>query len=210
MQKAGLEGLEERLAEVERKLGRIKKEQQSALVESGRVLQTVKDLQHLCEQHLASLAATRAERDAAQERLLAWHVPDGPLDDFVRTRCGQEADSRAALRERASAAGETRLSPLKRSRQVVLNVGVAFGFVYDEPFNTLHDRRGRRLADVREAAQHELREQEELISEQTLRLFRQLVMDNLVSKLQSSVLRLQEMARRIGQLLRQRTFGNNR
>jgi uncharacterized protein YPO0396 len=63
---------------------------------------------------------------------------------------------------------------------------------------------------VREAAQHELREQEELISEQTLRLFRQLVMDNLVSKLQSSVLRLQEMARRIGQLLRQRTFGNNR
>jgi DNA repair exonuclease SbcCD ATPase subunit len=211
MQKAGLEGLEERLAEVERKLGRIKKEQQSALVESGRVLQTVKDLQHLCEQHLASLAATRAERDAAQERLLAWHVPDGPLDDFVRARCGQEADSRAALRGRATAAGETAAVTAEKIRgKVVLNEGVAFGFVYDEPSNTLHDRRGRALADVREAAQHELREQEELISEQTLRLFRQLGMDNLVSKLQSSVLRLQEMARRIGQLLRQRTFGNNR
>jgi len=82
--------------------------------------------------------------------------------------------------------------------------------VYDEALNTLTDRRGRAVTDVQAATAQELSEQEELISEQTLRLFRQLVMDNLVSKLQSSVLRLQDMSRRIGQLLKQRSFGNNR
>lgn len=211
MKKSGLEGLEERIGEVERKWARLKKESNDALVETGRVEHAVKGLKSLCEQNLAQLAATRSERDDAQAALLALVVPDGPLDAFVRARCGAAADSRNALRARAADASQTAAVTAEKIRnRVVQAEGLAFGFVYDEPLNTLTDRRGRSVADVQAGAFLELREQEELINEQTLKLFRQLVMDNLVSKLQASVLRLNEMSRRIGQLLKQRTFGNNR
>jgi energy-coupling factor transporter ATP-binding protein EcfA2 len=211
MKKANLEGLEARIAEVERKWNRLKKESADALVETGRVEHAVKGYKSFGEQTLAKLAATRTERDEAQAQLLALAVPDGSLDAFVRTRCGNDADSRSALKARADATRETAAVTAEKIRsKVTLNEGIAFGFVYDEPLNTLTDRRGRTIADVRVGTCQELREQEELINEQTLKLFRQLVMDNLVSKLQTSVLRLNEMSRRISQLLKQRTFGNNR
>ena len=211
MKKAGLEGLEERIREVERKWNRLRAEKDENIRESGRVDQTVKGLKSLCEKNLADLAATRAERDDAQAGLLALVVPDGSLDAFVRERCGADADSRKALQSRASSTREAAAVTAEKIRsKVTLPEGIAFGFVYDEPLNTLTDRRGRTVADVQAGTFQELREQEELINEQTLKLFRQLVMDNLVSKLQTSVLRLTEMSRRIGQLLKQRTFGNNR
>jgi energy-coupling factor transporter ATP-binding protein EcfA2 len=211
LRKAGLEGLEERIAELERKHRKCVAEKEHTVKESGRVETLVANLGTACEQSLAGLAATRAERDAAQERLLALCLPDGPLDAFVRTRCAADADSRAALKARAEAASQAAAVTAEKIRgRIVLNEGVAFGFVYDAPANTLRDRRGRSLADVREGARLELREQEDLINEKTLALFRQLVMDKLVSQLQTNVMRLQEMSRRIGQLLRQRAFGNNR
>ncbi len=211
MRKAGLEGLEERLREVERKWQRLKVEKDENIRESGRVDQKVKSLKSFCEQKLAEVAATRAERDAAQARLLAQVVPDGALDAFVRERCGTAAESRGALRALSEAARQNAAVTAEKIRsRVIQTEGLAFGFVYDEPSNTLTDRRGRSVAEVQEGTARELREQEELINEQTIRLFRQLVMDNLISKLQTSVLRLNEMSRRIGRLLKERTFGNNR
>ena len=211
MKKAGLEGLEARVREVERKWSKLKGEAEASIRESGRVEQAVKGLKSFCETKLAEVAATRSERDDAQAALLALVVPDGSLDAFVRARCGADADSRSALKARAAATRQTAAVTAERIRsKVMLNEGVAFGFIYDETPNTLTDRRGRTVADVLTCTLQELLEQDELINEQTLRLFRQIVMDNLVSKLQSSVLRLNEMARRIGQLLKQRTFGNNR
>jgi DNA repair exonuclease SbcCD ATPase subunit len=211
MRKAGLEGLEERIGEVERKWSKLKKESSDNLVETGRVEHTVKGLKSLCEQNLSALAATRAEREEAQASLLSLVLPDGPLDTFVRTRCGADAVSRSALRIRAAATREAAAVTAEKIRsKVMLPEGLAFGFVYDEPLNTLTDRRGRSVSEVQTGTFQELCEQEELINEQTLKLFRQLVMDNLVSKLQTSVMRLNEMSRRIGQLLKQRTFGNNR
>ncbi|MDD4103316.1 MAG: SbcC/MukB-like Walker B domain-containing protein, partial [Kiritimatiellae bacterium] len=211
MKKSGLEGVEERIREVERKWQKACAEQKSSILESGRVEQTVKGIKALCEQNMAQLAAMRAERDTAQERLLALMLPDGPLDAFVRDRCGGDAASRSALQARTAAAGQAAAVTAETIRnRVVLAEGLAFGFVYDEPQNMLTDRRGRTVADVLEGTTTELLEQEELISEQTIKLFRQLVMDNLVSKLQTSVLRLNEMSRRIGRLLKERTFGSNR
>ncbi len=211
MKKAGLEGLEARLGEVERKWNKLKRESSDTLIETGRVEHTVKNLKALCEKNLADLAAMRNERDVIQERLLLLVLPDGPLDAFVRARCLADADSRSALKARAAAFSETAAVTAEKIRSRVMQPeGIAFGFVYDEPSNTLTDRRGRTVADVQAGTCQELREQEELINEQTLKLFRQLVMDKLVEKLQSSVFRLNEMSRRIGQLLKQRTFGNNR
>ena len=211
MRKANLEGLEARLREVERKWSDLKREKEENLREFGRAEHSVAGLKTLCERSLADLAATRGERESAQGQLLALVLPDGPLDAFVRARCGADADSRSALKARAAAAREAAAVTAEKIRsKAVLPEGLAFGFVYDEPLNTLNDRRGRSVDDVLSGTLQELREQEELISEQTLKLFRQLVMDNLVSKLQSSLLRLNEMSRRIGQLLKQRSFGNNR
>ena len=211
LKKAGLEGLEERIAELERKHKKLNTEKSRTSEEIGRVGETIARLNKACADSLGNLAVTRGERDAAQERLLALTVPAGAVDEFVRARCGADGDSRGALRNRATAASESAAVTAEKIRgKVVLNEGVAFGFTYDDPANALVDRRGRTLADVQEGASRELREQEDLINEQTLRLFRQLVMDSLIGKLQTSVMRLQEMSRRIGQLLRQRAFGNNR
>jgi len=211
MKKSGLEGLEERIREVERKWQKACAEQKSSILEAGRIEQTLNNIKALCEQNMAQLAAMLAERDAAQKRLLDQVLPDGPLDAFVRDRCGGDADSREALRNRAAASAQTAAVTAETIRnRVMLAEGVSFGFVYDEPQNSLTDRRGRTISDVLEGITRELREQEELINEQTIKLFRQLVMDNLVSKLQTSVLRLNEMSRRIARLLKERAFGNNR
>jgi len=211
MKKAGLEGLETRIREIERTYKKREGEKDANIRESGRVEQTVRGLKTFCEETLAKLAAMRTERDAAQKRLLELVLPDGPLDAFVRVQCGSDADSRDALRNRTAASAQTAAVTAEKIRnRVMLAEGLSFGFVYDEPQNTLTDRRGRTVSEVLEGVTRELREQEELINEQTIKLFRQLVMDNLVSKLQTSVLRLNEMSRRIARLLKERAFGNNR
>jgi len=211
MKKANLEGLEARVREVERKWAELKREKEEALREYGRAEHNVAGLKNFCAQKLAEVAATRSERDDVQAQLLALVTPDGALDAFIRARCGADADSRIALKARTSATSQDAAVTAEKIRSRVMQTeGIAFGFIYDEPLNTLTDRRGRAVAEVLTGTSQELHEQEELINEQTLKLFRQLVMDNLVSKLQNSVLRLNDMSRRIGQLLKQRTFGNNR
>jgi recombinational DNA repair ATPase RecF len=211
LRKAGLEGLEDRIRKVQREADKLRKDHDEALREAGRVEAGVGRAKEQGVFLQREIARALGERDAAQAALLALVVPEGSLDAFVRTRCAAVADDRAALRERAGAAREAAAAGVEKVKSAVrLNIGTAFGFVYDDAANTLHDRRGRALADVLDGSRTELREQEELINEQTLRLFRQIVMDRLVNTLQTSVLRLTNMATRINQRLKDRAFGTNR
>lgn len=211
MRKAGLEGLEHRIRELEREYGRHKRLHEETIREAGRVEDRVGNSKTRMATQLAEVATQRAGRDAVQVRLLALVVPEIPLDEFVRSRCGDAAESREALRKQAIAASESAAVDAEKIRhRIVLNEGVAFGFIYDAARNSLVDRRGRDVADVLLGTRQELAEQEEVIGEKTRRLFRQIVMDSLVTKLQVSVRRLMSMSRRIGERLRERSFGNNR
>jgi chromosome segregation ATPase len=131
MKKAGLEGLEERIRDVERKWQRLRTEVESNIRESGRIEQTVKNIRAFCEEKLSEVAATRAERDDAQARLLALVAPDGPVDVFVQARCGAAADSRSKLKDFAAAAKEYAAVTAEKSSPRRAVRSIAFGFVYD-------------------------------------------------------------------------------
>lgn len=219
MRKAGIEGLQEMLRELEKRIAKRKAEYEKDIEETGVIKQKINSLKQVCTKALADQADALAERNTHQETLLTLVMPKGTLNEFILARCttGRDAgsasiaDSRSALLATAEAQTRTADVTAEKIRNTVIqNEGIAFGFVYEETTNALTDRRGRFLSDVLQDTSRLLHEQEELINEQTLKLFRQLVMDNLVGALQRHVLRLNEMSRRIGKLLKDRTFGNNR
>ncbi len=229
MRKAGIEGLQEMLRELEKRIAKRKADYDKLTKETGKVEEKINSLKQVCTKALADQTDALAERNTHQEALLALVMPKVTLNEFILSRCttGRDAgpdrrslgeggspsiaDSRSALLAAADAQSQTALVTAEKIRNTVIqNEGIAFGFVYEETTNALTDRRGRILAEVLEDTARLLQEQEELINEQTLKLFRQLVMDNLVGALQRHVLRLNEMSRRIGKLLKDRTFGNNR
>ncbi|MEI6647227.1 MAG: ATP-binding protein [bacterium] len=219
MRKAGIEGLQEMLRELEKRIAKRKADYDKLTKETGKVEEKITNLKQVCAQALADQVDALALRNTHQEALLSLVMPTITLNEFILARCtnGRDtssasiADSRSALTTAAEAHAQTALIMAEKIRNTVIqNEGIAFGFVYEETTNALTDRRGRILAEVLEGTTRELREQEELINEQTLKLFRQLVMDNLVGALQRHVLRLNDMSRRIGKLLKDRTFGNNR
>ncbi len=88
--------------------------------------------------------------------------------------------------------------------------GQSFSFVYDKERNTLSDRRSMSSDQVLEELSHHHREQQELITEETRRLFEQFIMQDLLTALRDRVTRLMDMSRRIGNVLKEREFGNNR
>lgn len=219
MRKAGIEGLQEMLRELEKRISKRKTEYDKDIEETGVIKQRIANFKQVCTKALADQADALVLRNTYQETLLALVMPKVTLNEFILARCttGRDAgsasiaDSRCALLTTADAQSQSALVTSEKIRNTVIqNEGIAFGFVYDEPTNALTDRRGRILAEVLQDTSRLLQEQEELINEQTLKLFRQLVMDNLVGALQRHVLRLNEMSRRIGKLLKDRTFGNNR
>lgn len=211
MRKAGIEGLQERVQELERRVAKRKAEREKHIKEIGSVEEKVDQLKRECEKMLKGQSEAQAERAAYQAEALTWITPDEPIDRYLLRCCEGDAQSRDALQQRAEKMREQAVVMAERIRGTVIQPeGIAFGFVYDEQAHALSDRRGRTLSDVLEETDRELREQEEVINEQTLKLFRQLVMDNLVGALQRQVIRLTEMAHRIERLLKQRTFGTNR
>jgi energy-coupling factor transporter ATP-binding protein EcfA2 len=219
MRKAGIEGLQEMLSKLEERISKRKAEYEKDIEETGVIKQRIANLKQVCTKALADQADALASRNTHQETLLALVMPKVTLNEFILSRCtnGRDAgsasiaDSRSALLDAADAQRRTAdITGANILNTVIQIEGIAFGFVYEETTNALTDRRGRILAEVLEDTARLLQEQEELINEQTLKLFRQLVMDNLVGALQRHVLRLNEMSRRIGKLLKDRTFGNNR
>jgi DNA repair exonuclease SbcCD ATPase subunit len=211
LKKAGLEGVEARADEIERKLRAYESEKSKIEREVGRVEKIVDDLKECCAVATADMAREHAARDAAQKLLLSLVIPTEAIDQFVAQRCGAVADNRDALR---AAAEEARINDAQLAERIHNRIiqpeSSVFGFVYETGANTLIDRRGRAISDVLAGVAHDLREQEELINDSTIKLFRQIIMDELVSQLQMHVRRLREMSRRINQLLKERAFGSNR
>ncbi len=207
----GLEGLEGRIREAERKQAALRREIDAGARESGAVTHNIKQIEGRIVDRNAVLTRQIDAGDRAEADLLALVTPDVPIDTFVTARCGDRADNREALVVLAQNAQiecarlETELDHALRQ-----NENLAFGLIFDKAANTLTDRRGAALGDVIEEAERQLADQESIITEETRRLFKQIVMDELVTALQLSVLQLQQMTRRIGSLLRDRRFGNNR
>jgi recombinational DNA repair ATPase RecF len=89
-------------------------------------------------------------------------------------------------------------------------LGSVFSFYYKAEDNTLIDRRGRSLDETLQAQITDLREQEQVINEETTALFKQIIHNQLVRELREQVYLLDEMVKHINRLLKNRSFGRGR
>jgi energy-coupling factor transporter ATP-binding protein EcfA2 len=88
--------------------------------------------------------------------------------------------------------------------------GALYSFVYDDSINLLIDRYSKEISDVVTEGQRQIVEQNEIISEHTRELIRDIIMGDLFTELRSSVSKLRSMVKKINHLLNRRVFGSNR
>ena len=208
----GLEGIEQRINEVRRQLRTVQEERDRVTRETGRIEQLIEQQQAICARNQEHIRVTNGSLAAAGVQLQQLAGVDADaVGVFAAQHCAAMQPESAVLQAHATTAQQEAAVKSEKIRNLAAGQeGVAFAFVYDEPTNELIDRRARKLAEVLAGTDQELREQETLINERTVKLFRQIVMHSLVEALQFRVRRLHEMTRRIAQLLKNRTFGSNR
>ena len=210
LSKEGLDGLEIRIKEAERKLKATRKEYDICTGEISNVERTIKETTEKINAWNSQLSQVMDERAEAEENLLKLVTPDGSVDVFVRTHCGENAQSRDKLKQfgensRVAAAGIE--ADIRNG--LSQNENHAFGFIYDNTINKLTDRRGADIQNVISETSKQLIDQESIITEDTRRLFKQIIMDELMVALLKNVIQLKGMTRKIASLLKDRKFGNN-
>ena len=211
LKQEGIEGLEQRIGEAEKKLRALRGHYGDCLREIGRTEDGVSRNKGEITRLSGTMAAALSARDAAEALLLGLVTIDGPLDTFVSDRCGEHVGSHEELRHLAEVSRVDAARHEESIRNALSrNVNQAFGFIYDQPGNKLTDRRGSGIDDVMTETEREFADQSSIITDETRRLFKQIVMDELIGALQKSVMRLRDMERNIAGKLRKRTFGNNR
>lgn len=210
LSKEGLDGLELRIKEAERKLKSVKKEYDTCTGEISVVERSIKETTEKIITWNSQLSHVLNERAEAEEHLLTLVIPDDAIDVFVRLRCGENAQSREQLKQFGENARVTAAGTEADIRNgLSQNENHAFGFVYDTPTNKLTDRRGADIQAVITETSKQLTDQESIITEDTRRLFKQIIMDELMVALLKNVMQLQSMTRKIAGLLKGRKFGNN-
>lgn len=208
----GLEKLQQRIHAVRGDLKRTKEEHERATLETGRVKEIITQQQAICTANQNKIRETSGALALATETLARLaSVDTDAVAPFAAEQCAALPPDEAVLLETATVAGREAAVKAEQIRSLATGQeGIAFAFVYDETANGLTDRRARKLDEVQAGTTQELHEQETLINERTVTLFRQLIMHSLVEAMQFRVRRLNEMTRRIARLLKNRTFGNNR
>ena len=208
----GLEGIEQRINEVRRQLKTVQDERDRVTRETGKIEQIIEQQQTICARNQEHIRITNGSLAAAGAQLQQLAGVDADaVGAFAAQQCANLPQESTVLQANATTVQQEAAVKAEKIRNLAAGQdGVAFAFVYDEPTNELIDRRARKLAEVLAGTAQELQEQETLINERTVKLFRQIVMHSLVEALQFRVRRLNEMTRRIAQLLKNRTFGSNR
>jgi DNA repair exonuclease SbcCD ATPase subunit len=208
----GLEGLEQRIHKVRAELKKGKEETDSINREMGGIDRTIDQQKTICakeQEHIRSTDRLLAEAAVQLQRLAG--VNADAVDAFAAQQSTAIQQDVAALQAAATVAQRDSAVAAEQIRNLAkAQEGTAFAFVYDEPSNELTDRHARNLDEVLTGTTQELQEQETLINERTVNLFRQIVMHSLVEALQFRVRRLNELTRRIARLLKDRVFGSNR
>ncbi len=206
----GLDGLEPRIKEAERKLKSIKKEYDLCTGEISVVERKIKEKTAKIIEWNSQMSRVLDERNDAEADLLILVKPVETLDAFVSARCSENSQSREKLNQFSVDARVAAASIESDIRNALsLNENLSFGFVYDNASNKLTDRRGANIDDVIAETTKQLADQESIITEDTRRLFKQIIMDELMVSLLKNVMQLRSMTRKIALLLKGRLFGNN-
>lgn len=207
----GLADLERRIKDAEGKCKSIRKQADDCTADARSAKDSVARIEIQITELTRQMAESLDARDKAEAVLLSLVTPDTTLDEFVAARCGEHALSREDLQQFGE---DSRLRARDHKADIrnLLsgNANQAFGFIYDDPTNKLTDRRGVDIDTVIDETKKQYDEQSSIITDDTLRLFKQIIMDELVGELQRSVIGLKSMERQISLKLKKRVFGNNR
>lgn len=160
-------------------------------------------------------AAAEVRRRQLQETVAARHpelAPESIPDYILRLRKGQQFKTVEAVHKAEAEAGRDETEAMTRLDEKMKDptLGASYNFHYDTEANRLQDRRGQPLADVSIDLQQKLKGQRELINDQTRELFKKIIMTELVDFLKHHVSRLNDMVKRVNQVLSTRDFGGKR
>ncbi len=209
----GLDTLEKRLQAALRKKDKTSAEADTmnqTLGEKNNMLKGLRQHRENLEQRGREINAD-LETVTSQLRRLYPEVED--LDRYILTTCGGEqytttdqVDAAEGERSRGEASRSTSIQLIIRDERFAS----VFGFHYDPERNELMDRRQRIIAIVSEDLRRQVEEQQELISEENRKLFRKLVVGELLIHLHEKVQILKRMIRDINEELKKRSFGTTR
>jgi len=152
-------------------------------------------------------------KEVVTEKLQDILEPGIDLDHYIlKTKKGQQFRSRDAIqteRDNCRVSLGTDINNLK-SQLNNPEFGGAFRFTYDEEKNQLYDFRQQTIAVIITHQTTALQEQQEVINDRTRELFKKIIMTDLMQYLRGHVGEMENMVRRINNLLRDRSFGDQR
>ncbi|VGO17600.1 hypothetical protein PDESU_06199 [Pontiella desulfatans] len=207
----GLHDLEERIADMKKKLARKEKLLKDDTKAAGLLEGQIKRAAAFASGLVMSMQEELARQAEAEQALHSiGEFEDAAtfvaqlVDKAAYADAGQaEAEFNELFQE--TIVKETELRGLATGAE-----GQTFRFVYDKQANTLVDHRSMSAEHVLEDLSRNFHEQQEIITEETRKLFEQFIMQDLLTALRDRVSRLMDMSRRINKILKEREFGNNR
>ena len=213
IEKEGLHQLERKMARVEKEVSSIGQEIDGCQRHIGRIESQIKSQEARSDEMTKEKVLVQKELDE-RATLLAQMKPE--IEDLayyvLRTWKGfqfgsQEKIDQAALKaERDMAENKGTL----RQRLADPTMASSYAFFYNEEENSLIDRRSRTLDEALIFQNTAIENQNQVINEKTVGLFKEIILNELVRVLREQMFGLKHMVKHINKLLSDRQFGNNR
>jgi energy-coupling factor transporter ATP-binding protein EcfA2 len=211
IESAGLHDLEKRINAMKKKLRSREKEQRGNLKETGSLQREISQAEKFVAGLVLSIQTSFEQQKEMEEALHAFGEFEDPTmfaATLVNTELYGEANQAEA--ELLILQNESLEKEVLLREKAAGPEGISFAFVYDKEANSLIDRRSVPAKQVLEDLDRNYREQQEIITEETRRLFEQFIMHDLLTALRDRVSRLMDMSRKINRMLKDREFGNLR
>ncbi|MBW2659902.1 MAG: hypothetical protein JRC87_10000 [Deltaproteobacteria bacterium] len=210
----------EGLANLERKMNRLKNRKtanQTKIQEMNQKIggdeRELTQLQERAAKLVGKLTESEQQKEEAETKLRGI-LPD--VEDIahyvLKSKKGQQFKTSEAIekeRNNSAIAIGTGANQI-RARVNDPEFGGGFRFHYEEDENELRDFRQQGLAAIIEQQSTVLTDQKEVINDHTRKLFKQIIMTDLLDYLREHVGELDQMIRRINTRLGQRSFGGQR
>jgi energy-coupling factor transporter ATP-binding protein EcfA2 len=212
--KEGLAGLDRRIHALERQWRQNRVDTDQKNQEIGAIKDSGARLTKRAEQLRREAMDIRRELEE-KEALIKARLPE--ISDVayyvLKTKTGQQFSSYEAVFKKRAEAEKEALELILTLKKVQLNdpeFGAALRFSYHEEENEVRDFRARPLPEVLKEQELAVKEQQAIINDRTIGLFKKIIMTDLMNYLRNHVSSLEQMIRSINNLLSRRSFGGQR
>ena len=205
------ESLEKRIVSAEKAVRAKETEAEEKSREIGGMRVKLEGLAKAREAKENEVADATARADTFKARFAA-QIPDGmEIAAFAAAECPQcveEGVDFAALREqfaKEAGAAEAKIESKVRDQK-----GETYAFSFDKAANKITDRRGSPLAEILLDEKRRLDELRGVLDQTSREVFERIFMGEVVERLYSDYMRIEDLTRRIQRKLLGRRFGSNR